>query len=59
MAIFISTKSGVILFELFSLFSSHMDRAVCIGNAKEFRFHSELEIYEGNRIFILYRYPQK
>ena len=25
-----------------------MDRAVCIGNAKEFRFHSELEIYKGN-----------
>ena len=47
-SIFISTKSGVILFELFSLFSSHMDRAVCIGNAKEFRFHSELEIYKGN-----------
>ena len=29
-----------------------MDRAVCIGNAKEFRFHSELEIYEGNRLSI-------
>ena len=25
-----------------------MDRAVCIGNAKEFRFYSELEIYKGN-----------
>merc|ERR1719454_1159135 len=38
---------GVILFELFSLFSSHMDRAICIGNAKEFRFSSELETYQG------------
>ena len=41
------TNKGIILFELFSIFSSRMDRAIKITNAKEGKFDDGIQAHTG------------